>query len=69
MVAKKRPKDMDPVVVQIRNTRGLSSEIARALGIERAAVYQWKRVPPHWVNDVSKIIKLPPKRIRPDIFK
>jgi pyruvate kinase len=50
------------------DTRGQSTEIARALGIERAAVYQWKRVPPHWVQDVSRIIGVPPEKIRPDIF-
>jgi hypothetical protein len=59
----------DKVVKTIRETRGKSSEIARALGIERAAVYQWKRVPPHWVQDVSRIIGVPPEKIRPDIFK
>jgi pyruvate kinase len=59
---------MDKVVKDIRDTRGLSTKIARALGIERAAVYQWKRVPPHWVIDVSKIIGVPPEKVRPDIF-
>ena len=59
----------DKVVRSIRATRGQSAEIARELGIERAAVYQWKRVPPHWVQDVAKIIGLPPEKIRPDIFK
>ena len=59
---------LDKVVKGIRATRGQSTEIARALGIERAAVYQWKRVPPHWVKRVAKIIGLPPEKIRPDIF-
>jgi len=65
----KRNQNMDSVVRSIRETRGLSAEIARACGIERAAVYQWAQVPPHWVTTVAKIIGKKPERIRPDIFK
>jgi len=66
---KSRTDGMDDVVRSIRETRGLSVQIAKACGIERAAVYQWRRVPPHWVNEVAKITKLSPKKIRPDIFR
>lgn len=64
----KFPQKMDKVVRAIRKTRGQSTEIARACGIERAAVYQWKQVPVHWVHTVSGIIGLTPEEIRPDIF-
>jgi hypothetical protein len=60
---------MDRVMRAIRETRGQSVEIANACGIDKAAVYQWKRVPPKWVHKVSKIIGLSPEKIRPDIFK
>jgi hypothetical protein len=43
--------------------------IAEALGIDKAAVYQWPRVPPTRVQIVSEINGMPPEEIRPDIFK
>lgn len=61
--------ELDPVMRSIRETRGQSVLIAEACGIDKAAVYQWKRVPVQWVNLVSTIIKQPPEKIRPDIFK
>ena len=62
-------KEPDEVCTTIMATRGLPAEIAKACGIRRQAVYQWKAVPPHWVNTVAKIMKLPPEKIRPDVFK
>lgn len=59
----------DDVCARILATRGMPAQIAEACGIKRQAVYQWKRVPPHWVNIVADILKLPPEKIRPDIFK
>jgi pyruvate kinase len=61
--------DLDKTMTKIRTTRGLPTEVARACGIHRAAVYQWKRVPPQWVNKVAKLLDITPERIRPDIFK
>jgi Putative antitoxin of bacterial toxin-antitoxin system, YdaS/YdaT len=61
--------DLDKTMTKIRTTRGLSAEVAKACGVHRAAVYQWKRVPPQWVNTVSKVLGITPERIRPDIFK
>jgi hypothetical protein len=59
----------DEICELILTTRGLPARIARACNITRQAVYQWKRVPPHWVRVVAKILKMPPKKIRPDIFE
>ena len=59
---------MDRTIRSIRKTRGQAVEIADACGITKAAVYQWKQVPPHWVTTVSKITGVPPEKIRPDIF-
>jgi DNA invertase Pin-like site-specific DNA recombinase len=68
MATRYKPDGMDDVVREIRATRGLSTAIARALGTSRAAVYQWKRVPPHWVHQVAKITGLRASELRPDIF-
>jgi len=59
---------LDPACAKIRGNRGLSVRIAEACGIERAAVYQWKRVPIHRVPDVAPIIGMTPEQIRPDVF-
>jgi hypothetical protein len=61
--------ELDKAMTKIRTTRGLSTEVARACGVHRAAVYQWKRVPPQWVNIVAGVIDMAPSSIRPDIFK
>ena len=56
-------------MVRIRSERGLSVKIAKACGIERAAVYQWKRVPVERVHEVAAVIGQTPEQIRPDIFR
>jgi hypothetical protein len=61
--------ELDPIMQSIRQTRGQSVQIAAACGIDKAAVYQWKRVPAHWVQKVARIIGRKPEEIRPDIFK
>jgi DNA invertase Pin-like site-specific DNA recombinase len=69
MASKYQPEGMDAVVRKFRAQRGMPSAIARACGIERAAVYQWKRVPPQWVYQVSDIMGMKPEDVRPDIFR
>ena len=49
--------------------RGLAIPIVEALGIDKQAVYKWKRVPGTPVLDVSPLIGMPPEEIRSDIFK
>jgi hypothetical protein len=63
------PEKPDRIVTKIMATRGLPSIIARACGIAPQAVYQWRRVPPQWVQIVADITKWRPEDIRPDIFK
>jgi pyruvate kinase len=60
---------VDRACTKIRTTRGLSVRVAEACGIERAAVYQWDKVPIERVHDVAKVIGMTPEQIRPDIFK
>jgi hypothetical protein len=59
----------DAICAHIRATRGLPAKIALACGIRRQAIYQWTRVPVERVRVVAKILKLPAKKIRPDIFQ
>jgi hypothetical protein len=62
-------KKLDPAIALIRANRGMAVRIAEALGIDKQAVYQWKKVPPLRVLTVSEIIGMPPEKIRPDVFK
>jgi len=64
-----KKQTVDPAIAKIRATRGLPIKVAKACGIDRQAVYQWRKVPPRWVHIVAKMIKLKPKTIRPDIFR
>lgn len=63
----RRPRD--PACAKIRASRGLSVRVAEACKIERAAVYQWKKVPIERVHQVAAVIGMTPEQIRPDIFK
>jgi hypothetical protein len=56
-------------VRKILDTWGLRAQIADACGIRHQAISQWKRVPPHWVHVVAKVLDMTPEQIRPDIFR
>ena len=43
-------------------------EIARACGVTRQAVFQWREVPWNRVLVVEKVTGIPRHRIRPDIY-
>jgi hypothetical protein len=65
----KKMRKLDAAIAKIRANRGLSVQIAKALKIRKAAVYQWRQVPGTRVLDIAKIIDMPPEKIRPDIFR
>jgi AmiR/NasT family two-component response regulator len=58
----------DEAIRRMRARRGLASRVARACGITRMAVYQWRRVPSARVQIVAMVLKMKPKDVRPDIF-
>ncbi|MBL6077296.1 pyruvate kinase [Belnapia sp. T18] len=59
----------DPELEDILARRGAVTRIAAALGISPAAVSQWQRVPAERVADLSRLLDLPPHRLRPDLHK
>lgn len=59
---------IDPAIAKIRATRGMAVRIAEAFNINKAAVYQWRRVPDIRVKTVARMIKMPREQIRPDIY-
>jgi DNA-binding transcriptional regulator YdaS (Cro superfamily) len=52
----------------IRSQRGMQAEIARGLGLSRAAITKWPRVPAERVVAVEKITGIPRQLLRPDLW-
>jgi DNA-binding transcriptional regulator YdaS (Cro superfamily) len=47
---------------------GSQSELARRLGISRAAVCHWRRVPLRHLRRVEELTSIPRARLRPDLY-
>ena len=47
---------------------GSLAQLARDLGISRAAVAQWKRVPAERVVAVERFTGIPREELRPDLY-
>jgi len=58
-----RDKSLEALLAQ----RGAVTRIATGLGISTAAVSQWRRIPPERVEEVARIMEVPPESIaRPE---
>jgi len=44
-------------------------ELAKKLRITPPAIYAWKRIPERHVAALSKLTRIPPHELRPDLFK
>lgn len=53
----------------IRKERGMMAKIAAQLGLTRAAVTTWRKVPAARVQRVAEITGIPAAQLRPDIFE
>jgi DNA-binding transcriptional regulator YdaS (Cro superfamily) len=60
--------ERDPALEQALNTRMAVTEIAETLGISRAAVSQWRRVPEKHLAVVARITRISKRRLRPDLY-
>jgi hypothetical protein len=65
--ARKAKQRKCPALAHIRKHR-LASDVARKIGLERAAVSMWKRVPAKHVIKVGALLRIAKNRIRPDIY-
>jgi DNA-binding transcriptional regulator YdaS (Cro superfamily) len=52
----------------IRAQKGLLAEVARALGLTRAAVVKWTDVPAERVIEIERITGIPREALRPDLY-
>lgn len=62
-------KNRDRILHEIHAVHGLAAKIARELGISRAAVCAWKKVPIRHLKAVARISGIPKAKLRPDIFE
>ncbi|MBU2740259.1 helix-turn-helix domain-containing protein [Acidithiobacillus thiooxidans] len=53
-----------PIIAEI----GGVGAVSRALGITRAAIYQWHTIPPHQVGKLCKAFNRLPHEFRPDLY-
>lgn len=51
----------------IREKRGLLAKVAHGLGITRAAVVKWDKVPAERLPEIERITGIPRQKLRPDI--
>lgn len=64
MTRKRRPK----VIRDAMKAAGGGAYLAEYLGIERQAVYQWRRVPVQHVLNIKGLTGIPCWQMRPDIY-
>ncbi|BBC78760.1 chaperone [Acetobacter orientalis] len=58
----------DAILTEIMMRRGANKAIAEGCNLSTAAVSQWVRVPKRHVEKVSELMKVPPQKLRPDLF-
>jgi len=61
-------KQKSPELLLVLSKFGTLGAISGALGISKAAVSVWRRVPVHHVRKVCELTGLRPDQVRPDIF-
>jgi len=49
--------------------KGSRGKLAKAIGLSRAAVYKWQRIPAERVVDVEKATGIPREKLRPDLHE
>ena len=49
-------------------TKTTKADIARHLGIKKQNLTRWKKVPPHYVAQLSELTGLPREYILPSVF-
>lgn len=60
--------DRDPVLIEVFRAMGSATALAKALGVTRAAVSRWERLPLRHLGTVSKLTNIPRQKLRPDLY-
>jgi hypothetical protein len=76
-MSKARPQTKNPVLLRLREERGLAVKVAKEIGLEPNAVWMWfdrkrhwtrRKVPAAHVPKVSRLLGIPPHDIRADLY-
>lgn len=58
----------EALIDRVAEKAGGFPALAEKLGISRAAVHQWKRIPAERVLDVESLTGIPRHELRPDLY-
>jgi len=50
------------------SSKGSIAALARALGITRAAICQWRKIPAERVIEIERVTGVPRHELRPDLY-
>jgi len=64
----KEPKPKSPELLKVLHHFGTLGAISGALGISKAAVSVWRRVPIHHVRKICELTGMRPEQVRPDVY-
>ena len=61
--------DRDPIIREAAKAVGGVTKLSSALGLSRAAVSFWTRVPAEHVIEVERLTGIPREALRPDLYR
>jgi hypothetical protein len=60
--------ERDPVIFDVFAAAGGATALAKELGLCRAAVYKWQKIPMKYLRVLAKLTGIPRHKLRPDIY-
>jgi len=57
-----------PIVKKVIERYGGLTPLAKALGVPRQNIFQWRRIPAEWVVSVERVTGIPRSELRPDLY-
>jgi hypothetical protein len=59
----------NPLIAELENSGKSASQLAAEIGISRACLYLWEKVPGEMVVKVEKVAGIPREKLRPDLYR
>lgn len=56
-------------ILELVKRAGGTTKLAAALGITKNAPYQWRKIPPKHVPEISRIFNIPRHELRGDLWE
>jgi len=60
--------EKDVALIDLIVKAGSQAELARALGVSRAAIHYWRQVPIKHLLTIEKLYNIPRQALRPDLY-